>query len=121
MSAEAYMGRKRSAQPYSRFPESHNSFVVTNTLPRRPQHRAAAKQMNVKVIDCLAAIRSSIDDCTKSLRQSLTLRNARRNQVKITQQFLVFRTRLREGCDVFPRHDQDVRRRLRINIAEGVR
>jgi hypothetical protein len=77
MFAKAYMGRKRWAQPNNRFRQSQatirdgnstHSQLQVQALARRPQHGAPAKQVNVKVIDCLATIRPGVDDRTETLR-----------------------------------------------------
>jgi hypothetical protein len=84
-------------------------------------HRSPAQQVNVKVVDGLATVVSGIDDGSKASRQALTVGNARRNQVEISQQILVFGDGFCQRTDVLTRYNQYVGWRLGIDVPERVR
>jgi hypothetical protein len=84
-------------------------------------HRSPAQQVNVKVVDGLAPVVAGIDDGSKASRQALTVGYARRNQVKVSQQILIFGGGFCQRTDVLTRYNQYVRWRLGVDVPERVR
>lgn len=74
----------------------------------------------MNVVDRLAAIRSSVDNGSISLRQAFGTGDFGGSPVQVSEQFLVFSLRVPDGWDMLPRNDEDVNRRLRLHVGEGV-
>ena len=79
-----------------------------------------AQQVNVQVVDGLSPVVAGIDDGAEAAGQSLTAGDARRNQVKISQQLLVFGGCFCQRGDVLARYNQHMRGSLGMDIPEGV-
>jgi hypothetical protein len=76
--------------------------------------------VDVNVIDGLSAIFTGINHCPVALGKSLAARNFRRDQVKMPEQGTVFFRRVRNRRDVFAGNNQNMHRRLRMNVRESV-
>src|SRR5580658_9111764 len=57
-----------------------------NALAGRPVHSPSAKQVDVKVVNCLTAIGPGVDHRPKSIRQPLAARNSGGDHMKMPQQ-----------------------------------
>jgi formamidopyrimidine-DNA glycosylase len=81
---------------------------------------ATAEDVQVQVIDRLSAPVARIrGNPIAVLRQSLAGRNIARSQQKRASDSRIIVAKRTDGRDVFARHNQDVRRRCRLNVAES--
>lgn len=85
-------------------------------LPRRPVECSSAKDVNVQVIDRLAAISATIDDGAVSVRQTKLLGDFLRGQQQVPQQSLILTRSCREVCQFFFGDHQHMRRSLRRDV-----
>jgi hypothetical protein len=76
--------------------------------------------MEVEVIDGLASIFACVDDYAVALAEGFVARNFCRNPQEMTEERLVAFAGVRERGDVPARHHQQMDRRLRMNVGEGV-
>jgi hypothetical protein len=74
--------------------------------------------MQVKMIDGLAAVGTGIDDDAETVVEMLLLCNFVCGEQEFTQKVGVGGRGVREGRDVSLGDDQDMHRRLRINVGE---
>lgn len=81
---------------------------------------AAAQDMEVEVVHGLAAVGAGVDDDAVALVEAFVAGDSRRGREKMAQQWGVARLGMRGGLDVFAGDDQEVHRRLRVDIGEGV-
>ena len=72
------------------------------------------------VVHCLSAVLAGVDHSTIALRQSLGSRNLGGCPMKVADQGAVFLASMGSGRDVLTRNDEDVYRRLRIDVGKGV-
>jgi|ERR1700686_2366973 len=86
---------------------------------RGPGQLAAAQHVSVQVENGLARAAAGVNDgaIATALRQSMFVGYARRNPQQVTKQSFVFLRRIIEGFHVFAGNDEQVRWRLRINVA----
>lgn len=89
-------------------------------LSGRPSQGATAEQVNVDVINCLAAICSRIDNGAVSLRESLGARDLCGGPLEVAQQLLLFFVCMSDGGDMYSRNYEDVHRSLRLDVRESV-
>jgi len=78
------------------------------------------REVDVNVINCLSAIRTGIDHGAISLRQPLGSCNFRCGPVQVAKQLPVFLLRVRDGSDMQSRDNEDVHRRLWLQVRESV-
>ena len=71
------------------------------------------------MIDGLAAVRTGIDDQPVALIEILLSGDLRGGGEQMTEQPCILGGRVRERCEVLLRNDQDVDRRLRMDVREG--
>ncbi len=82
--------------------------------------RAAAKQVQVEMIDGLAAVLACVDHNSIALAKLLQTGNLCCGPQQVTEQGLLVFTHLIERADVFARHDQHVHRRFRADVGKGI-
>jgi len=76
--------------------------------------------MNVQVIDGLPTIVSGVDHGSKTLGESPRTRNLSRSPMQVSQKRIVFFFGLYDRGNVLARNDQDMDRRLWLDIREGI-
>jgi hypothetical protein len=84
-----------------------------------PGHVAAAEQMDVQVIDGLAAVGAGVDDETIATGQVLVLRNLHGGGEEMAEQGGVLRCGVCVRCEMLLGDQQDVRGRLRVKVWKG--
>ena len=67
----------------------------------------------------LAAVLLAVEDQPIAVRQAQLVRQLGRDEMQMAEQFAVFRRNVRVGRDDLARDDEDVDRRLRIDVMEG--
>ena len=91
-------------------------------LPRWPGECAFAQQMNMKMWDALAGIRTAVDhDTVTALLDPKFFCEFARDEQQLTQNGPFPFGRSGKPRDHFLRHDQHVYRRLRIDVVKGDR
>jgi hypothetical protein len=86
----------------------------------RPGELTPAKQVDVEVGDGLAAVRAVVNHHAESaLRETEAGGDLRGGEKEMAEDGLIPGFRLADAGDGFVGHNQDVKRRLRGNIAEG--
>lgn len=87
-----------------------------------PSEGAAAQQVEVQVIDRLSALAVTIDyDAEAPIRDPDLSRDPVRHQQQMPKQPIISLVRIDECRNVLTGHNQDVDRRLRVNIFKGDR
>jgi len=76
--------------------------------------------MQVQVIHSLATVFSGIDHYPIAFTKALVAGNQSCRVKKMAKKITVLCVRIFEGCEMLARNDEDVHRRLRMNIREGV-
>ena len=83
-------------------------------------HRPPAEQMQMDVKNRLAGVAVGVEDRPKSAgRDAAGLRDQRGASHHLADELVVVGGEIVERRDVPPRHDEDVGRRLRIDVVEG--
>ena len=81
---------------------------------------AAAEHMHVKVVHRLAGVAAGVHDkAIAALGDAFAFRDVRGGGEQPSNQGLVGRREIRDGCDVLASQDQDVRRSLGRDVADG--
>lgn len=89
-------------------------------LARRPREVATAEEVDVNVEDGLARVRARVDDgAVATLGEPFLIGDAGGDAEQMAEQRLVRLRGVVEGFDVRARDDEDVRRSLRVDVAEG--
>ena len=94
-------------------------FHDDSSSARRPPEGPAAEQVQVQVRHRLAGPLLAVEDQPIAVRQAQLLRQLRRDQVQMAEQLAVLRLDVRVGRDDLARDDEDVDRRLRVDVVEG--
>ena len=81
--------------------------------------RAPAQQMQMQMKDGLPCVRANVKDRAISFFETALFRELRRGQVQSADDLGILRLRLFQAGHVSLGNDQDVRRRLRVDVAEG--
>lgn len=81
---------------------------------------AAAEQVNMNMIDSLAAVVTGIDHGAIALFESLAARDLRGSQQQMTEKLFVFLAGVCGGCDVATRNNENVYWSHRPDVNEGV-
>jgi hypothetical protein len=89
-------------------------------LSWRPGHWAATEQMDVNMVDGLAAIFAGVDHGAVTLRESFGASYFGGCPMKMADQRVVFLACLGNGRNVQARNNEDVYGRLRIDVGEGI-
>ncbi len=89
-------------------------------LSRGPGERAAAEQVNVEMIHGLASVGTGVDDHAVAFVEVVGAGDAGGGPEQVAEQFAVAPGGLGHGDDVLARGDEDVDRRLRMDVCEGV-
>ena len=96
--------------------------MISGWMPRsawRPEHRPAAQDMRVDVVDCLAGTRASVeDDPVAVLRNALSHRHLMRMRNELSQQPGFSGGEFSQAGVMRPRNHEYVNRCLRVDIAE---
>jgi hypothetical protein len=79
---------------------------------------AAAEDVEVEMIDALAAVGAGVDDDTIPIGQALFARNIGGGGEKVAEQGGVTAADACERCDVLARDHEKMGRRLRVNVSE---
>ena len=80
----------------------------------------SAQQMKMEVKNGLACVRTCVDDYAKAfLRDTLFLRELGGNQKNIANYFSIVSAQIRKRGDMLARDNQNMNRRLRIDVLEG--
>ena len=95
---------------------SHSS----KRLSRRPSESAPSEQVDVQVVDRLPAVFAVVDDDAVSLVQAARAGNLRSCSQKMTQQKPVVLLRARQRVKMLARGNQNMGRRLRVDVRKGV-
>lgn len=85
-----------------------------------PRHGPSTKQMNVDMIDGLAAILPGVDDRAVALGQPFGARNLCRSPVQMSEETVVLFLGVGDGGNVLAGHDENVHRCLRLDIRKSV-
>jgi hypothetical protein len=72
------------------------------------------------VVDCLATVRTCINDGAVPLREPFRARDLRSGPLQVTEEFLLRLLGVSDGRYVFSRNDEDVHWRLRLHISKGI-
>ncbi len=108
--------------PRGRLPWSRPFFCadLREVLSRRPAEGASAQQVDVQMIDCLPAVFPVIHHDAVALVQAARASNLRRGPEKVPKERIVCLLRARQRVEVPARSNEDVRRRLRVDVRESV-
>lgn len=105
---------------------SHNTGALlgetlgaTVRLTWGPGHMPAAEQMQMQMMHRLSAVVSGVDHYAITILELLAARKVSCGGHQMTKQRLVFRHRLRLGCDVLFGNNEKVGRSLRINVGKS--
>jgi len=79
----------------------------------------SAKKMQMQVVDSLTAIRAGVDDDPVAAVEPRAACNLGRLRYQMPQQHGVLCLSMGLRCNVFPGNDQQMRRRLRIDVREA--
>ena len=82
-------------------------------------HDAAAEQVQMKMLDGLAAVVSCVDDGAVTFVEALLAGDFSDCREQMAQQRRVFWGGVGERGDVLARYDQDMHGRVRMNVGEG--
>jgi hypothetical protein len=88
--------------------------------PRGPGEQAAAEQMQVQVVDSLAAVFAGIHDNAVAVAELFLAGNFRRSPQQMTEKRSFVFAGFGKRADVLARDYEDMHRRLRIDISESV-
>jgi len=80
----------------------------------------AAHQVQMQVIDGLAAFLAAVDHYTKAFREAFLARNFTCDQHQVPEQIPFIGPGFSERTDVFAGNDKDVRGRLGADVGESV-
>jgi hypothetical protein len=72
------------------------------------------------MVDCLSTVFAGVDHGPIALRQSFGTRDLGGCPMKVADQGAVLLARMCNGLDVLTRNNEDMHRRLRIDVGEGV-
>ena len=89
-------------------------------LSRGPGERASAKQVQMEMIDGLAAVFARVDDDAVALGEIFLAGDFCRSPEQVSEERGVMRPGFGERDDVFARHNQDVDGSFGPDISEGV-
>lgn len=85
-----------------------------------PTERPPAQQVNVQVIDCLPTLAVTIDHQAEApLRDPDLPCDTVCHQQEVPQQPIISLIRIEDGREVLTGNDQDMNRRLRVDVFEG--
>src|ERR1700679_559962 len=90
-------------------------------LSRWPGHLPAAHQVQMEMLDSLAAVFAGVHHNAVALRETFLPGNFPRHAHQVPQQSAFVCARLSERSDVLARNDQDMYRRFGTDISECVR
>ena len=79
----------------------------------------STQQVDMQMMNRLAAIVAAVDHSAKALRESFAACNLSSNPLEMAKQDAVFRRGMRERDDVASRDNQHMHRRLRVDVREG--
>ena len=82
--------------------------------------RAAAKQMEMQVIHCLAAVFTGVDDDAVAFAEAFAAGDLNSSLEKMAEEFAVRCIGVIERGNMFAGNDENVHGRLRMKIREGV-
>lgn len=100
-------------------PQSRSLFACVLRLARRPLHIATADKVKVEVEDGLAAARPDIVNRTIAIFDAAFTAELGGYELRVADDFYVLGARRIDAGDVLLRNNQDMRRRLRIDVLEG--
>ena len=104
--------------------KTHRAFEFlageSEDLSRRPSARASAQQVNVEMIDGLAAVLAGVDHHPIALGEALGAGDLGRGPQQVSEQRAVTLHALGQRGDMFAGRDQHMHRRLRMKVREGV-
>ena len=104
------------------FPTCHGLTGTLKTCPtespRRPMECSAAEEVNVQVIDRLAAVSAAVDDGAISVRQTELLGHFLRRQQQVAEQGLIVRLSSSEVGNLLLGDHQHMRRSLRRDVVK---
>jgi hypothetical protein len=98
------------------FYELPNYKLPNYKLPRRPAEAAAAQQVQVQMEDGLAGVGSDVIHGAVALLDAALTRDPGRDQMGVADDFRILDRRIPDVDDVALGHDENVGRRLRMNI-----
>jgi hypothetical protein len=82
--------------------------------------RATAKQMEVQVIHGLAAVFTRVDDHSVAFGEAFIAGDCGRRVEEVSEDVAIFSTRVVERGEMFAGNNENVDRRHRMNVGEGV-
>src|SRR5262245_59455947 len=88
-------------------------------LPRRPIQLAAGEDVQVQMEYALARLGAVVHHETECIAHAELLRHFAGRKQQVPEQSLVLAACARQPVDLFLWDEQDMRRRLRIDVAEG--
>lgn len=101
-------------------PTSIYATTLLIRLPDRVPHALSAHQVHMQVVDHLAPVRARIDDqAVAVLVDAFFFGQFPGDCEEMSHELLIFWEKFVDRCDVFVRHDQDVRWSDRMNIQES--
>ena len=93
-------------------------MTLAACLAGRPVHLPSSQQMQVKVIDSLAAVGTGVDDDAETVVEMLLLCNFVGCGEELTEEFGVGGGGVRERGEVLFGDDQDMHRRLWMDVGK---
>lgn len=110
------MCRDSSTKPITRQAPPLSVPVLANF----PLQGHTTEEMDVKMVNHLTSLLANIHDQTvAALGHTLLLGNLPDSEQEFTGQAFINLRQVSDGWDVLPRNDQEVRWRLRVDVAEG--
>jgi hypothetical protein len=95
-------------------------FETAELLAGRPGVMTAAEEMDVQMVDCLAAVFAGVDDYAIAFAEALVASDRRCGVQEMAEQVAVLSGGVVEGSKVFAGNDEDMDGRDRVNVREGV-
>ncbi len=77
-----------------------------------------AQNVDVEMIDGLAAVRAGVDHHAVAVSETLVAGNLRRREQQVSEQPRMLFAGVRQRGNMFPGHHKKVHRRLRVDVAE---
>lgn len=95
----------------------HVQYYIVKLLSRWPPHLPSTKNMDMKMIDTLRSVFPVVDDCAEPDGTVLASKLPSRGQ-KVAQDWSIVWPGLTELSDLLLGDDEDMHRRLWVNVAE---
>jgi hypothetical protein len=111
-------GRSRGDRAVSR--ATARAAYRSECLSRGPGEGAAAEQVDVEMVDGLAAVMAGVENDAVAAGEFLFAGNLGGGPEQVAEQRGMVRTGISEGCEMFARNDEHVDGRLRVDVGEGV-